>query len=735
MTRSRLSALLVLLLPSVALAQGVSFRQTFDTVNLALNKGDGYKTSSNNSGTLAWGESYIMMSYAVMFRGTGDPAYLLRLADHALSVLDQRDNKKGLKDFAGKSRPCWQSAKYSNNKKGYCWVVHSGMISYPMADLALLVQQNPKLGSLKVKGSTTLAAAAATVLAEVQKVVATHDFQYKSGPSSGEGHYRGDPAAGATIGTSLAGKALPLNQMNALGRTLVVLWKRTGQAAYLTRAKGLATYLRNRMTKNGSAYAWTYWGTPWKQGGGEDISHAAINADFAKLCQSHGLIFTASDALRLARTVYLKIHRTTDACADRVDGSGTTGNYTVQVGRWLNLAPHEPRVWPVAANVLRKVTKSGSGSTILGLALVARYAPAVRDYYFYYVDWKDLGSYRQATAYGANILMLPPTSTARYVLRLGYRGSQPLTVDQWDGKQYHKTLGLAPASAWQWVYVPYVPALYHPYWKKGALYQLTGKHVAGKGVEVMEVATVKEPVILTQSLPDAIAGSAYVEWLVGSGDKPLIWSLKSAPAGMFLGPSNTLTWKPTAAHSPSVKITVALTNDSGQAVKTFTIPVKLAPPDAGPPDASMCNCDGPPPPPDVGIPDKAQPDLMSPPDVALPCCDGSPPPDQGPPPDICPCAPDMASPDQPLKPDQAKVADQTPPKPDQAKVADTAPSAEGQAGDVAAADSAAVDSARVDTSANSEPGERGCSCAVGREPSGAGVVLLMLLALLRRRKP
>ena len=221
MTRSRLSALLVLLLPSVALAQGVSFRQTFDTVNLALNKGDGYKTSSNNSGTLAWGESYIMMSYAVMFRGTGDPAYLLRLADHALSVLDQRDNKKGLKDFAGKSRPCWQSAKYSNNKKGYCWVVHSGMISYPMADLALLVQQNPKLGSLKVKGSTTLAAAAATVLAEVQKVVATHDFQYKSGPSSGEGHYRGDPAAGATIGTSLVRLSGTLTKLYPSGGILI----------------------------------------------------------------------------------------------------------------------------------------------------------------------------------------------------------------------------------------------------------------------------------------------------------------------------------------------------------------------------------------------------------------------------------------------------------------------------------------------------------------------------------
>ncbi len=672
MTRARLTALLLLLLPSSALAQGTSFRQTFDTANLALNKGDGYKTSNNYSGTLAWGESYIMMSYAVMFRGTGDPVYLLRLADHALSVLDQRDNKKGLKDFAGRSRPCWQSAKYSNNKKGYCWVVHSGMISYPMADLALLVQQNPKLGSLKVKGSTTLAAAAATVLAEVQKVVATHDFQYKSGPKSGEGHYRGDAAAGATIGTSLAGKALPLNQMNALGRTLVVLWKRTGKAAYLAKAKGLATYLRNRMTKNGSAYAWTYWGKPWKQGSGEDISHAAINADFAKLCQSHGLVFSSSDALRLARTVYLKIHRNTDTCYDRVDGAGATGKYTVQVARWLNLAPHEPRVWPVAANVLRKVTKTGSGSVMLGLALVARHAPAVRDYFFYYVDWKDLGSYRRAKAYGANILMLPPTLSGRYVFRLGYRGSQKLTVDQWDGKKYHKTHALAAASAWQWVYVPHVQGIHYPYWKKAALYQFTGKHLAGKGVEVMEVATVKDPVILTTSLPGASAGVAYGAALQASGDKPLHWSLSVAPSGMTVNlTSGALQWTPTAAHGPSVKVTVVLKNDSGQAARTFTVVVKVPQPDGGPPDQATPKADQATPKTDKATPktDKALPNV-----------------------------------------DQATPGDSV------------------LSSDKSLADAGATADASADVT-----GESGCSCDLGSGSPGTPWLLLLLLVLWRRR--
>ena len=63
--------------------------------------------------------------------------------------------------------------------------------------------------------------------AEAKKVVATHDYQYKSGPKAGEGYYQGDPAATAVV-PSVAGKALPLNQMNTMGRAQVLLWKATG---------------------------------------------------------------------------------------------------------------------------------------------------------------------------------------------------------------------------------------------------------------------------------------------------------------------------------------------------------------------------------------------------------------------------------------------------------------------------------------------------------------------------
>ena len=570
-----LALALVLLAPGAARGQGASARLTYDAANLGLNGGDGFKTSDNAAGTLAWGESYVMMSYAAMFRGTGDPTYLERLADQAASVLAQRDSSIGLKDYNGASRPCWQATKYSTNNLPYCWVVHTGMIAYPMADLALLLEQNPALKSRTLPGGQTLGQAAQQLLAEVEQTVATHDFQYKSGPAAGEGHYVGDPAASAVV-PSVAGLALPLNQMNAMGRALIALWKATGKTAYQQKAAALCTYLRNRMTKSGATYVWTYWGTAWSSGKGEDISHAAINADFAKLCHEHGLAFDAGEMVRLGRTLFDNVHVSTDSAADLVDGGGGTNTYKWAVGRWLNLAPYEPRVWPVAANIYRDTTTTSSGSVLLGLANIARHAPPVRDYSFYHVDWSDLGDYRQATAYGANLLALPPAPTDPFAIRMGYRAAVAATVDQWDGSKYHANQRLAASpTTFTWVYAPYDPKLYLAYSGSKILYQLTDSFVAGKGIEVKEVAAAKDPTISTTQAPEATVGAPYALNLQGSGDKPLLWSLTKAPASMTIDlQSGAIAWTPTASDVPAVQVTVRLQNDAGHVEQTLSIAVR-----------------------------------------------------------------------------------------------------------------------------------------------------------------
>jgi hypothetical protein len=532
-----------------------------------------------------------------MFRGTGDVGHLVRLADHAQSVLAQRDSALGLTDYTGASRPCWQATKYTTTNQPYCFVVHSGMLAYPMADLALLVSQSPALQSHPLPGGQTLGQAAQSVLAEVEKIVATHDFQYKSGPGAGEGYYQGDPGAAALI--SFAGKAMPLNQMNAMGRTLVALWKATGKAAHQQKAQALAAYLKNRMTVSGATYLWTYWGDAWSSGKGEDISHASINADFAALCHQHGIVFNPQDMARLGRTLFEKIHKDTDTTADNIDGSGGTNTYKWAVGRWLSLAPFEPRAWAVAANIYRDLTTTTDGSALLGLANVARHAPPLREYTFYHVDWNDLGDHRKATAYGANILLEPVAPTQAHALRLGYRATLAASVDQWDGAKYHanQRLPATSGSAFVWVYVPYDPKIYLAYSQNKVLYQLTDAYVAGQGIEVKEVAAVQVPTIATQQAPPATVGVPYALTLQGSGDPPLLWSLTAAPAGMTVDlQTGALSWTPAAADVPAVQLQVRLVNDAGQATTTLSIQVIGTASDGGHADGSVSDGagDGPP---------------------------------------------------------------------------------------------------------------------------------------------
>ena len=579
---------LLTLLPAPAQGQGASARLVFDGADRALNQGQGYTTTDNKYGLVAWGEAPLMMGYAAMFRATGEVGYLVKLAEHASSVLAQRDSIKGRKDHAGRSRPCWQATWYSVGKEPYCWVVHTGMITYPMADLALLVQQHPQLGAVPVAGRGTLAQVAKEVLAGVIQSVAVHEAQFRTGPAAGEGYYEGDPKA-ASVVPEVAAKTLPMNMSNAMGRTYLTLWKVTGDSKQLTRARALASYLRNRMKASDEAYVWTYSGSAWtKKGQGEDIAHASINVDFAALCQQHGVLFSAADIKRLGRTLLDNVHRDSTTVADKVDGADDGSKRRFAVGRWLNLTPQEPRAWAVAANIYQGLTQTNDGSQLLGLALLALHAPARREHALVAADWKDLGAFAEALVSDARFLLRPTGKSAAHALLLQYRAGQPVTAQQWDGSLYHHSLKLAAtsgsslATAW----VPYHPGLFHDHGNGAALMRLSG----AKGLQLRHAAAVKPPQISTPTPPPGAVGLPYRLTLQGSGDPPLLWSLVQGPASASLGlQTGVLAWTPTVGTGSPVTFVVRLTNDAGRAAQTLQVTVAGAGPDAGPqnPDGAV----------------------------------------------------------------------------------------------------------------------------------------------------
>lgn len=95
---------------------GDVFRSTFDRWDISLNNGLGLSTLNNFQVQLTWGESYIMMSYLSMYRGTGDIDYLKRFIKHAEIVIAQRDDKKQRPDFRNQIRPTWLTKDNEDGK-------------------------------------------------------------------------------------------------------------------------------------------------------------------------------------------------------------------------------------------------------------------------------------------------------------------------------------------------------------------------------------------------------------------------------------------------------------------------------------------------------------------------------------------------------------------------------------------------------------------------------------------
>ncbi len=60
---------------------------------------------------LAWGESYILRVLADLFEATGDRKYLDELASRGEWVISSRDDRRGIKDGSGESRPAWSMSR------------------------------------------------------------------------------------------------------------------------------------------------------------------------------------------------------------------------------------------------------------------------------------------------------------------------------------------------------------------------------------------------------------------------------------------------------------------------------------------------------------------------------------------------------------------------------------------------------------------------------------------------
>ncbi|MBE0603187.1 MAG: hypothetical protein IH611_06105 [Deltaproteobacteria bacterium] len=342
-------------------------RNLFDTLDAAINNGEGYGSYNNASGTLAWAESYLLEAYLDMYEATKDNAYLDKFVRQAERVSGATDKARGTKDYRGVSLNGWSSTKYSRNGEPVVFIVHSGMILYPLVRFAEIVAGEP---SLSRHGD-----AARRFVRLAEAAVSEFDNVWRSVPETGEGTYRfsGDEPLQADLSAPMA-----LNGPLSLGRVIVALHRLTGKEAYLEKATGLAKYFKAGLRLNpDGAYFWGYRRDLDRFPKVEDISHGAIDVDFAFQAFQAGIVFTCEDMRRFSRTLVQA--RMGDLYSIHVNGTGGGGNQVVQSdtsGGWLELASCDCGVYESVFDYMSsrvKGDKKEHPQVLLGIAKLVKY--------------------------------------------------------------------------------------------------------------------------------------------------------------------------------------------------------------------------------------------------------------------------------------------------------------------------------------------------------------------------
>lgn len=250
------------------------------------------------------------------------------------------------------------------------FAVHTGMITYPIADFARTVLSSPWLRRRYRSVATRYADAC-------EAAVAVHDREWRDN-DRGEGWYasaRGMPVPYAD------GTEQPANQFLALGRTAQQLAAVSENRVHAGRARKMARTFRNELTVDpGGAYTWHYWLSWGRVYNGwtkaddvseyrlsysgarqiEDISHGHLDIDFAVRAFWDHAGFDGLDMVRFARTFTRNIATETDdgtpTVWSNVDGTGSRATLAFELiaAGWMPLATFDRDIFDHVHTVFQR---------------------------------------------------------------------------------------------------------------------------------------------------------------------------------------------------------------------------------------------------------------------------------------------------------------------------------------------------------------------------------------------
>ena len=277
-------------------------------------------------GVFAWGIKYELRSYLDMYRFTEDLLWIDRAVARA-------DHFFEFRDVNGDGVPSWgnYNETYGNSNYDYReYGVWDGVISTAVVETAQTVYNYSAL-----RGNQTYRMKADRYL-QLAKAIIDRYHKCWTEVSEQEGYYWDSPTS------DLVGPIV--NRFSALAIAEIKLYEILGDAKYLAKPAAMAAFFKKNLILEGEAYVWTY-----KLGDSsvEDISHGAIDLEFAILCYKHGLSFDQTDMKRFTDTYKKLIWRGFDAkphLTARVDGS--MGEDMDRISRnWVLLSSFDPAVW------------------------------------------------------------------------------------------------------------------------------------------------------------------------------------------------------------------------------------------------------------------------------------------------------------------------------------------------------------------------------------------------------
>ncbi len=347
--------------------------QRFERMESDFRRGDGYSKLTNENGSLAWGQSYLSEAYLDMYETTKNHKYLEKFVIQADRVIANTDKNRNVEDYKGRFVVGWGATRYSPSNLRVIYLVHTGMITYPMVQFALMVKNDSNLDKFLDQANA--------YVQFTEEALSVFDEDWMFNENTGVGYYqfrvREQP-----VGTLFSEKAqevlmpLPFNQQLAAARASLYLCQIQGnESNFCTKATALAKHFRNRVRQDSNGfYVWDYWygeALDIFSTTREDVSHGGIDIDFAILAYRNSTVFEETDVEKFKNTYY-QISKN-GKFSRFVDGTGEATSPTF-ISLWMELSPYDCKPWRDFQSLLEQDKLPEQGATImLGIAKLAKY--------------------------------------------------------------------------------------------------------------------------------------------------------------------------------------------------------------------------------------------------------------------------------------------------------------------------------------------------------------------------